>query len=168
MNHSFVSVLLDREGGKILFFPMLHRIAQVLKLSLSSCAATQFSCTDGLCIDLLNRCATNSLLKCPQNYLPILHDASLQINMGELLVTKSSKILENNQSGKKCKLCKYSKSHRKRLFGKLLVTGESRGPPTSSHQFFRCDFKNHCPDKSDESDCEIVRRYYQKKTSKRW
>ena len=76
-------------------------------------------------------------------------------------------ILDNNQCRKNANCANIQKiqnlnEKRKRLFGKLLVTGESRGPPTSSHQFFRCDFKNHCPDKSDESNCEVVRRNYQK------
>ena len=37
-------------------FTLLHNIAQVLTLSLSSCAETQFSCKNGICIDLLYRC----------------------------------------------------------------------------------------------------------------
>ena len=87
-------------------------VAQVLPLSLSSCAKTQFSCTDGLCIDLLNRCFSNTMsciCLCPCLCICLCTEDSLQHLMYNI----------------NCKL-------------------------------FRCDFKNHCPDKSDESDCKKV------------
>ena len=55
--HNHIMYMKDKNG-----------IAQVLKLSLSSCAPTQFSCTDGLCIDLLNRSQQITYLNAP-NYL---------------------------------------------------------------------------------------------------
>ena len=71
--------------------------AQVLELSLSSCARSQFSCTNGLCIDLLKR---------------------------------------------------YSLS---KMFSKVAIK-----LPRVDVITFRCDFKNDCPDKSDESGCKKV------------
>ena len=71
--------------------------AQVLELSLSSCARSQFSCTNGLCIDLLKR---------------------------------------------------YSLS---KMFSKVTIK-----LPRANIITFRCDFKNDCPDKSDESGCKKV------------
>ena len=71
--------------------------AQVLELSLSSCARSQFSCTNGLCIDLLKRYSLSKMFSKMANKLP-------RVNF---------------------------------------IT-------------FRCDFKNDCPDKSDESGCKKV------------
>ena len=72
----------------------VEKNAQVLELSLSSCARSQFSCTNGLCIDLLKRYPLSKMF--------------------------SIKLPRVN-----------------------IIT-------------FRCDFKNDCPDKSDESGCKKV------------